>query len=138
MIRRPPRSTLFPYTTLFRSATAAQLRVSFGWDPVVVGIVLAVAVGSVLLGGIEAIGRVTAGFVPMMIVFYVGGCLYILAANIAAVPHALGMVLAGAFTGRGAVGGFAGSTFLMQNITFLFFAPILVYADKKLPETDDI
>ena len=95
------------------NAVAAQLRASFGWDPVVVGIVLAVAVGSVLLGGIEAIGRVTAGFVPMMILFYVGGCLYILTVNIASVPHALGMVLAGAFTGRGAVGGFAGSTFLM-------------------------
>src|SRR2546430_9870571 len=26
MIRRPPRSTLFPYTTLFRSATAYVLR----------------------------------------------------------------------------------------------------------------
>src|SRR4029077_21025746 len=26
MIRRPPRSTLFPYTTLFRSTTAASLR----------------------------------------------------------------------------------------------------------------
>src|SRR2546427_7140632 len=25
MIRRPPRSTLFPYTTLFRSGAAAQL-----------------------------------------------------------------------------------------------------------------
>src|SRR5256885_5824570 len=25
MIRRPPRSTLFPYTTLFRSRTAAQI-----------------------------------------------------------------------------------------------------------------
>src|SRR3712207_7468180 len=25
MIRRPPRSTLFPYTTLFRSAVAAEL-----------------------------------------------------------------------------------------------------------------
>src|SRR5258707_11606844 len=25
MIRRPPRSTLFPYTTLFRSATHAEL-----------------------------------------------------------------------------------------------------------------
>src|SRR5258708_33399307 len=25
MIRRPPRSTLFPYTTLFRSLTAARL-----------------------------------------------------------------------------------------------------------------
>src|SRR3712207_8379525 len=26
MIRRPPRSTLFPYTTLFRSTTGAQAR----------------------------------------------------------------------------------------------------------------
>src|SRR2546427_12212799 len=26
MIRRPPRSTLFPYTTLFRSQTAVQVR----------------------------------------------------------------------------------------------------------------
>src|SRR2546430_5968792 len=26
MIRRPPRSTLFPYTTLFRSISGAQLR----------------------------------------------------------------------------------------------------------------
>src|SRR3989442_5956020 len=26
MIRRPPRSTLFPYTTLFRSLTAVQLK----------------------------------------------------------------------------------------------------------------
>src|SRR5205085_8683860 len=28
MLRRPPRSTLFPYTTLFRSWTAAGLRVA--------------------------------------------------------------------------------------------------------------
>src|SRR3989442_11399780 len=28
MIRRPPRSTLFPYTTLFRSAEVAYLRVA--------------------------------------------------------------------------------------------------------------
>src|SRR5258708_24710643 len=26
MIRRPPRSTLFPYTTLFRSRTTSQVR----------------------------------------------------------------------------------------------------------------
>src|SRR3989442_10227033 len=42
MIRRPPRSTLFPYTTLFRSLSTARARVSdsprvgrqrktFGW-----------------------------------------------------------------------------------------------------------
>src|SRR4051812_49794536 len=32
MIRRPPRSPLFPYTTLFRSETAAQLRVAVAED----------------------------------------------------------------------------------------------------------
>src|SRR3712207_8972992 len=30
MIRRPPRSTLFPYTTLFRSAAAHPARRSYG------------------------------------------------------------------------------------------------------------
>src|SRR2546426_3672579 len=34
MIRRPPRSTLFPYTTLFRSGSAARL-VRFDVTPVV-------------------------------------------------------------------------------------------------------
>src|SRR5258708_30730010 len=29
MIRRPPRSTLFPYTTLFRSLWALKLKVKF-------------------------------------------------------------------------------------------------------------
>src|SRR2546423_11887164 len=31
MIRRPPRSTLFPYTTLFRSSTSCRARL--GSDP---------------------------------------------------------------------------------------------------------
>src|SRR3989442_4560358 len=37
MIRRPPRSTLFPYTTLFRSdilqADATKARRQLGWAP---------------------------------------------------------------------------------------------------------
>src|SRR2546429_2203831 len=36
MIRRPPRSTLFPYTTLFRSV-AAQRRLQFGAKRIGVG-----------------------------------------------------------------------------------------------------
>src|SRR2546425_9301597 len=31
MIRRPPRSTLFPYTTLFRSYRSSGTRRSFAW-----------------------------------------------------------------------------------------------------------
>src|SRR2546430_6584267 len=32
MIRRPPRSTLFPYTTLFRSISSARFRQIFSKD----------------------------------------------------------------------------------------------------------
>src|SRR2546429_4568094 len=38
MIRRPPRSTLFPYTTLFRSiAATGQEKVKKGFEPMVAG-----------------------------------------------------------------------------------------------------
>src|SRR5260221_8210512 len=33
MIRRPPRSTLFPYTTLFRSGSNAAQEVNLGFQP---------------------------------------------------------------------------------------------------------
>src|SRR3989442_9267461 len=33
MIRRPPRSTLFPYTTLFRSADSELARWRAAWTP---------------------------------------------------------------------------------------------------------
>src|SRR3954463_2024759 len=32
MIRRPPRSTLFPYTTLFRSLNSSHTRLSCDWS----------------------------------------------------------------------------------------------------------
>src|SRR2546425_4497012 len=37
MIRRPPRSTLFPYTTLFRSVPGSPLRCLVGRDRLDVG-----------------------------------------------------------------------------------------------------
>src|SRR3712207_9439375 len=37
MIRRPPRSTLFPYTTLFRSVAMARLALAMAPDPMALG-----------------------------------------------------------------------------------------------------
>src|SRR2546430_15603497 len=48
MIRRPPRSTLFPYTTLFRSV-AGGLRYSWG-DPALRALLLFSVLLNVLLG----------------------------------------------------------------------------------------
>lgn len=64
------------------------------------------------MGGIKSIGKVTAGFVPIMILFYVGGALYILSVNAAAIPAALGQIFSDAFTGTSAVGGFAGASLM--------------------------
>src|SRR2546430_10315690 len=48
MIRRPPRSTLFPYTTLFRSAQVAEVSVSSAGDVRVHRVVCAVDCGIIV------------------------------------------------------------------------------------------
>ncbi|MFV0451311.1 MAG: alanine/glycine:cation symporter family protein [Propioniciclava sp.] len=95
------------------NAIANNVLSSFDVPLWVTGGVLTVATMLVLLGGIKWVGRVTAGFVPIMIVFYVLGALYILIANIGAVPAAFAQVFTEAFTGTAAVGGFAGSVIII-------------------------
>src|SRR3712207_7300437 len=46
MIRRPPRSTLFPYTTLFRSAVAALWEAT-GFEPRTASVLVGTSAGSV-------------------------------------------------------------------------------------------
>lgn len=94
------------------NAVATQLENSFSVPVAVTGIVMFVLTGAVLLGGIKAIGRVTAGFVPLMIVLYILGGLVVLVVNADQIPGAFGLVFSDAFTGTSAVGGFAGSAIM--------------------------
>jgi alanine or glycine:cation symporter, AGCS family len=73
------------------------------------GIILALLIGAVIIGGIKAIGRVTSRLVPAMAIVYVAACLSVIFANIPAVPAALGAILSGAFTGAGVLGGVIGA-----------------------------
>ncbi|WP_007024067.1 alanine/glycine:cation symporter family protein [Saccharomonospora iraqiensis] len=95
------------------NTVAASLEGSFGIPPWAVGVVITVAAGAVLIGGIKSIGRVTSAFVPFMIVVYVLSALTVLLLNLGEVPAALGMILTDAFTGTAATGGFAGSAFII-------------------------
>lgn len=95
------------------NSIAANMENSFSVAPWITGIVLTVVSLAVLVGGIKSIGKVTAGFVPIMIVFYVAAALYILAVNIADVPAALALIFHDAFTGSAAAGGFAGSALII-------------------------
>ncbi|WP_194419687.1 alanine/glycine:cation symporter family protein [Microbacterium abyssi] len=95
------------------NSIATNLESSFNVPTWVTGIVLTVFALSVLVGGIKSIGRVTAGLVPIMIVFYVLGAIYILIANVGELPGAFAQIFTEAFTGTSAVGGFAGSAIII-------------------------
>ena len=95
------------------NSIATNLEGSFSIPTWVTGAVLTVLTLVVLVGGIKSIGRVTAGFVPVMIVFYVLGALFILIVNVTAIPQALALIFTDAFTGTAAAGGFAGSALML-------------------------
>ncbi|MFW6248966.1 MAG: alanine/glycine:cation symporter family protein [Bacteroidota bacterium] len=76
------------------------------------GIVIAILVMLVTIGGIKRIAVVTSRLVPFMAVFYFFVSFFILAVFIKELPAALYLIVTDAFTGTAAVGGFAGSSFL--------------------------
>ena len=78
------------------------------------GLIVAVGVGAVIIGGIESIAKVTSYLVPFMTIVYVLACLVVLIANFSGIPSALGVIVSEAFTGSAAVGGFVGG--LIQGI----------------------
>lgn len=99
--------------TVQSNSVADAVKESFGVPPMITGVILAVLVALVILGGIKSIAGVTSILVPFMAVFYILGGLLIIFINISEVPRALGMIFGQAFTGTAAVGGFAGSGVLL-------------------------
>merc|ERR1711916_180755 len=85
----------------------------FGWDSAaagaIVGVVLAILVGIIIIGGIKRIASVTEKIVPFMAVMYVLACLYILASNFSLVDDAIGLIVTEAFNPKAiGVGGIIG------------------------------
>ncbi len=91
---------------------AAQFKALVGSDSgmigTVFGVILAILVGIVIIGGIKRIGKVAEKIVPAMVGIYVAAALIILIANINLIPNAFGQIFNGAFTGAGITGGIIG------------------------------
>jgi AGCS family alanine or glycine:cation symporter len=62
-----------------------------------IGIVLAVLVGIIIIGGIKRIASVTEKVVPFMAIMYVVACLYIIFSNFSLVDDAFSLILTEAF-----------------------------------------
>jgi len=91
---------------------AAQFKALIGTDSgmagTLFGVVLAILVAIVIIGGIKRIGKVAEKIVPTMVGIYVAAALFILIANAGLIPNAFGQIINGAFTGAGITGGIIG------------------------------
>mgnify|MGYP001813035413 FL=1 len=79
-----------------------------GW---LYGIIVALLAGLVLIGGIQAIARVTSRIVPMMATVYVLAGVVIIFMHLGELPHALAAIVSGAFSAEGMAGGAVGVLF---------------------------
>jgi len=95
------------------SAFLTSISSLFGFDnmmalKMVYGVIVAVIVAIVVLGGIKRIASVASKLVPFMIGLYFLMVLYIVIANIGEVPTVFGQIFHDAFTPEAGVGGIAG------------------------------
>ena len=72
------------------------------------GIVLAILVGLVIVGGIKSIARVTSRIVPIMALIYVTASMVIIFMNIQDTGHVFRLIWDGAFSAEAMRGGFIG------------------------------
>lgn len=73
------------------------------------GLVMAILVGIVIIGGIQRIASVTGRLVPLMATIYVAAGLVVIFANIGQLPEAVSAIISGAFTAPGVAGGALGA-----------------------------
>ncbi|KJD35866.1 alanine glycine permease [Tamlana sedimentorum] len=73
----------------------------FNWESTaagaIVGLVLAVLVGIIIIGGIKRIASVTEKVVPFMALMYIIACVYIIFSNFSLIDDAIGLIVKEAF-----------------------------------------
>lgn len=99
--------------TVQSNAVSQVLETNFNVPTVISGIVMAVLVGGVLLGGIKRIASVAGKLVPFMAALYMTATFIILVMNAPVIPAAIILVVDSAFNGAAATGGFAGATLML-------------------------
>ena len=98
--------------TIQANSVADVLSSHLDVSPLLTGLVMAILVALVLLGGIKRIADVAGKLVPLMAFSYVLAGLVILVLNASLLPTAFELILTHAFTPIAATGGFAGAAVL--------------------------
>ena len=87
---------------------AGAMESLIGINPMITGIILAVLVAIVILGGVQRIGQVTSLLVPFMACFYILAGIAVILLRITHVPAALAQIFTSAFSFEAVGGGVMG------------------------------
>jgi AGCS family alanine or glycine:cation symporter len=107
----------------------------FGVPSVACGMLLAVIVGMVIIGGIKRIGAVTGRLVPVMITLYLIAAVYVLVVNFATIPEMFSLIFKGAFSTLDASGAFIGGT---MGYAFMFGMKRAIFSNEAGQGTSPI
>ena len=92
------------------NSVSLALKDTFHIPGIATGLLLALVVGLVVIGGIKRLGHVAGDLVPFMGTLYISAAMIVLILNYEAVPGAFLLILESAVSGQAAVGGFTGAT----------------------------
>lgn len=96
------------------NSLSSMVKDTFNVPTYITGIIMAVLVAAVVIGGIKNIASVCNILVPFMALFYILSCLIILSMHISSIPSSIALIFKSAFTGQAAMGGFVGSTLMIS------------------------
>ncbi len=91
------------------NSIAQAMETNFAIPEWVSGLVVAILVAAVIIGGIERIAKVAEKLVPFMAVTYILAGLVVIVLNAGQIPNAFSLIFTHAFTPVAATGGFAGA-----------------------------
>ncbi|MEG0307131.1 MAG: sodium:alanine symporter family protein [Clostridium sp.] len=113
-------STFFAITIIFAlgfignmvqaNSIGSAFQQSFGIDPRIIGVIVAILAGIIFIGGVSSIASFTEKVVPLMALLYIIGSLGIIFVNYANILPAFKMIVVGAFKPTAVAGGLIGVT----------------------------
>ncbi len=92
----------------FINITGGENSIFFGQNWII-GLIVAIVVGLIIVGGIKGISNVTEKIVPFMCALYIISGLIVIFANVMVIPHALAIIVKQAFFPEAVAGGVFGT-----------------------------
>ena len=105
----------FAFNSVQSNTICAAMEHAFGFDHVVVGILLTIFTVAIIFGGIQRVAKVSSVIVPFMAIMYILLALFVVVMNITAIPKVIETIISHAFGYGQVIGGGVGAA-LMQGI----------------------